>query len=66
MTQMSIEGALPCPFCGHQNIKEYAQHKAYTINPPKYKYRLACAKCHADCGNSTTPEGALIKWNTRA
>ena len=47
----------PCPFCGRTRTR--------VKSSLRWGYFVGCNKCAAVGPSSSTPEGAIEKWNTR-
>ncbi len=60
----AVVGPLPCPFCGYDEGPDVVN--AYIASQQITMKKCVCRCCKACTGLSTSHDGALKKWNTRA
>ena len=55
----------PCPFCGGEPYN-VPQTCSYSAIGQQHFYRVLCKNCAADTPPQSTPDAAIVFWNTRA
>lgn len=55
----------PCPYCGGEPYN-VPQTCSYSAIGQQHFYRVLCKNCAADTPPQSTPDAAIVFWNTRA